>query len=68
MEDKKNESKIDISKIEGLKEAKAYLRQHGIKVGDKDIIEAAIALTRQLGAGDWTFACHFRGGDKNNGK
>lgn len=66
MEDKK-ETKIDIAKIEGLKDVKAYLRQHGIKVDDKAIIEAAIKLTRQLGAGDWTFVCHFRlGGDKNN--
>ena len=57
MEDK---TKIDVSGIKGLKEVKTYLRQHGIKVDDKAIIEAAIKLTRQLGAGDWTFCCEFK--------
>ena len=59
MKDKK-ETKIDISEIKGLKEVKAYLRQHGIKADDKTILEAAIKLTRQLGAEDWTFVCFFK--------
>ena len=59
------ETKIDVSKIEGLKDVKAYLHQHGINVDDKDIIEAAIKLTRQLGAEDWTFVCFFRQEERN---
>ena len=68
MEDKK-ETKIDVSKIEELKDVKAYLHQHGINVDDKAIIAAAIKLTQHLGAGNWTFVCHFKleGGD-NNGR
>ena len=68
MEDKK-ETKIDVSKIEGLKDVKAYLHQHGINVDDKNILEAAITLTQHLGAGNWTFVCHFKQEErnKNNG-
>ena len=63
------ETKIAVSGIEGLKEVKAYLHQHGINVDDKNILEATIKLTRQLGAEDWTFVCFFRQEErnKNNG-
>jgi len=52
-----------------VKELSLYLKKKGITATDSEIVMAAIKLTQRLGAGDWTFVCHFRlGGDKNNGK
>lgn len=44
---------------EKVKEVQEYLKKHGIIVAETSIINAAIDLTRRLGAGDWTFVCEF---------
>ena len=55
----------DIKVGNKIEEVKVYLRQHGIEADDTGIIEAAIKLTQQLGAGNWTFVCFFKQEERN---
>ena len=48
-----------------VKEVQEYLEKHGIIVTETSIVNAAIDITRRLGAGDWTFACEFKKVGKN---
>lgn len=63
MADKKDKTKINIELDENtskeVKELSAYLKKKGITAADSEIVMAAIKLARQLGAGDWSFACEL---------
>ena len=60
-------TELDENVEKEIKELSLYLKRKGITATDSEIAMTAIKLARQLGAGDWTFVCHFRlGGDKNN--
>jgi ABC-type uncharacterized transport system substrate-binding protein len=43
-----------------VKEVQEYLHKKGIDVTETSIVNAAIDITRRLGAGDWTFVCEFK--------
>jgi hypothetical protein len=52
-----------------VKEVQKYLEKHRIIVTETSIVNAAIDITRRLGAGDWTFVCEFeKKGKKENGR
>ena len=55
-------TEIYISKIldDNVSDIKKHLKKHGIDASSDEILDAAITLTRRLGAGDWTFVCEFR--------
>lgn len=54
-------TEIYISKIldDKVSDIKKHLKKHGIDASSDEILDAAITLTRRLGAGDWTFVCYF---------
>jgi uncharacterized protein with GYD domain len=49
-----------------VKEIQGYLKEHGIKVSETAIVNAAIDLACRLGAGKYTFVCEFEGERKGD--
>ena len=72
MADKKDKTKINIeldkNTSKEVKELSAYLKNKGITTTDSDIVMTAIKLARQLGAGNWSFACAMGSEKKQNGR
>lgn len=46
--------------MEKVKDVQNYLREKGIIVAETWIVNAAVDLTRRLGADYWTFACYYK--------
>lgn len=51
---------VDVDTIVELRRIIDYLHIHGVNVTASELISSSLKLTRRLGAGDWTFVCHFR--------
>ena len=59
---------IDKNTSKEVKELSAYLKKKGITATDSEIVMTAIKLTRQLGAGNWSFACAMGSEKRQNGR
>ena len=51
---------LDKNTAKEVKELSTYLKKKGITATDSEIVMTAIKLARQLGAGNWSFACELR--------
>ena len=63
-----NEVWLDKETADEIKKIEKYLKEHKVVASRTEIVNAAIILARRLGAGDWTFACHFNLRDKPRDK
>ena len=59
---------LDKNVAKEVKELSVYLKKKSITATDSEIVMAAIKLARQLGAGDWGFACAMGSEKKQNGR
>ena len=63
-EREENEVWLDKKTAEEIKKIQKYLGTHKVTASRTEIISTAILLAKRLGAGDWTFVCEFKEGER----
>ena len=50
----------EVEVIRKIRQIDTYLEEHGVRVSDSEIVDAAITLAKRMGAGNWSFVCELK--------